>query len=175
MDFDRLKDPEPKYFEETLRNNLSEDKLHQFCVDFLVLFCPKRQKQPVPCAIRSADSRKTSLFAPVYQIVPLNCTARVTKQLNFNKAMIDSSTEIIFLDEAFSGLLEVDDWKILCQLGFTSQDIKWKRAEGFHCSASMYITCQTELDFGGAHNKAMDKRLHNYYFKRLLPRESRSK
>lgn len=169
MDFDRLKDPEPKYFEEILRNNLSEDKLHQFCADFLALFCPKRHKQPVPCAIGSANSGKTSLFAPVFQIVPLNRIARVTKQKNFNKAMIDSSTEIIFLDEAFSGLLEVDDWKILCQGGFTSHDVKWKKAEGFHCSASMYITCQTELDFGVAHNEAMDKRLHKYYFKRPLP------
>ena len=84
--------------------------------------------------------------------------------------MIDSSTEIIFLDEAFPGLLEIDDWKILCQGGFTSHDIKWKKAEGFHCRASMFITCQEELDFGVAHNEAMDKRLSKYHFKRPLPR-----
>lgn len=167
MDFDRLKDPEPKYFEEILRNSLSFENIQQFCADFLALFRPREHKQPVPCAIGSADSGKTSLFAPVFQIVPLNRIARVTKQKSFNKAMIDNSTEIIFLDEAFPGLLEIDDWKILCQGGFTSHDVKWKKAEGFHCTASMYITCQTEMDFGVAHNEAMDKRLHKYYLKSL--------
>ena len=167
VDFDRLKDPEPKYFEEILRNSLSEDKGQQFCADFLALFRPKKHKHPVPCAIGSADSGKTSLFAPVFQIIPLNRIARVTKQKSFNKAMIDSCTGVIFLDEAFSGLLEIDDWKILCQGGFTSHDVKWKKAEGFHCNASMYITCQTELDFGADHNEAMDKRLHKYHFRSL--------
>ena len=101
------------------------------------MFRPKEHKQLVPCAIGFADSGKTSLFAPVFQIVPLNRIARVTKQKSFNKAMIDNSTEIIVLDEAFPGLLEIDDWKILCQEGFTSHDVKWKKAGGFHCNASM--------------------------------------
>ena len=41
--------------------------------------------------------------------------------------------------------------------------------EGFHYNPSMYITCQTELEFAVAHNKAMDKIEHTYYFKSLLP------
>lgn len=135
VDFDRLKDPEPKYFEEILRNSLSFENIQQFCADFLALFRPREHKQPVPCAIGSADSGKTSLFAPVFQIVPLNRIARVTKQKSFNKAMIDNSTEIIFLDEAFPGLLEIDDWKILCQGGFTSHDVKVEEGRGIslHC------------------------------------------
>ena len=59
--------------------------------------------------------------------------------------MIDSSAEVIFLDKASPKLLDVN-WNILCQAGFTSHDVKWKRAEGFHCRASMYITCQQEMD-----------------------------
>ena len=81
--------------------------------------------------------------------------------------MIDSSTEVIFLDEAYANLLDIDDWKIICQGGFTSHDVKWKQAKGFHCRASMYITCQQEMDFGQAHNDAMNRRLHKYYFKSL--------
>ena len=81
--------------------------------------------------------------------------------------MIDSSTEVIFLDEAYANLLDIDDWKIICQGGFTSHDVKWKQAKGFHCRASMYITCQQEMDFGKAHNDAMNRRLHKYYFKSL--------
>lgn len=167
MDYDHTKDPEPKYFEEILRNSLSEDDIKRFCTDFLALFRPKPHKQPVACAIGPADSGKTSLFSPVFQIVPLNRIARVTKQKNFNKAMIDRYTEVIFLDEAFAGLLDVDDWKIICQGGFTSHDAKWKNAEGFLCTATMFVTCQADMDFGADHNEAMDRRLNRYFFKSL--------
>ena len=87
--------------------------------------------QPVPCAIGSSDDGKISLFAPVFQIVSLNRIARVTKQKNFNKAMMENLTEVTFLDEAYPGLLDIDDWKILCQGGFTSHNAKWKKAQGF--------------------------------------------
>ena len=113
VDYDRLKDPEPRYFEAILRNSLTEDEIRQFCADFLALFRPKEHKQPVLCAIGSADSGKTSLFSPVFQIIPLSRIARVTKQMSFNKAMIDNLTEVIFLDEAYATLLDIDDWKII--------------------------------------------------------------
>ena len=121
----------------------------------------------MPCATGASDSGKTSLFSPVFQIVPLSRIVRVTKQTSFNESMNDSSTEVIFLDEAYANLLDIDDWKISCQGGFTSHDVKWKQAKGFHCRASMYITCQQEMDFGKAHNDAMNRRLHKYYFKSL--------
>jgi hypothetical protein len=43
--------------------------------------------------------------------------ARVTKQREFNKAMIDEDTELINLDEARVELMEIDDWKIITQGG----------------------------------------------------------
>lgn len=81
--------------------------------------------------------------------------------------MIDKLTEAIFIDKAYSALLEIDNWKIICQGGFTSRDAKWRKASGFNCSATMYITCQTQMDFGADHNDAMDRRLHKYHFKGL--------
>jgi len=89
-----MKDPEPRHFEQILRNSLEEEDIWQFCIDFLALFRPKEHKQGVPCAIGSADSRKTSLFSPVSKIVPLSRIARVTKQKNFNEAMIDNLTDL---------------------------------------------------------------------------------
>ena len=165
--YDSLQEPDPKYFEQILTNSLPEGQIQQFCADFLALFRDKEHKRPVPCAIGASDSGKTSLFSPVFQIVPLNRIARVTKQKSFNKSMIDTSTEVIFLDEAYNNLLDIDDWKIICQGGFTSHDVKWKKAQGFHCRASMYITCQQEMDFGEAHNDAMNRRLHKYFFRSL--------
>ena len=118
-------DPDPKYFEQILKNSLPEEQIKQFCADFLAFFRQKENKRPVPCTIGAADSGKTSLFSPVFQIVPLSRIARVTKQKSFNKSMIDSQTEVIYLDEAHRDLLDVDDWKITCQGGFTSHDVKW--------------------------------------------------
>ena len=133
----------------------------------MALFQPKKHKEPVPCLIGASDSGKTSLFTPVFAVVSMQRVARVTKQKAFNKAMIDSTTEIIFLDEAYASLLDVDDWKILCQGGYTCHDTKWKKAKGFENKATMFITCQEEMDFGEVHNPAMDRCLHKYYFKSL--------
>ena len=75
---------------------------------------------------------------------------------------------MIFLDEAHRDLLDVDYWKIICQGGSSlTMPVEWKKAEGFRCRASMYITCQREMDFGDAHNNAMNRRLHKYRFKSL--------
>ena len=81
--------------------------------------------------------------------------------------MIDSSTEVIFLDEAYLNLLDIDDWKIICQGGFTSHDVRWKKAQGFHCRTSMYIARQQEMNFGEAHSDAMNRRLNKDFFKSL--------
>ena len=40
----------------------------------------------------------------------------ITKQKAFNKSLIDQETQVIFLDEAYAGLLEPDDWKVGCAL-----------------------------------------------------------
>ena len=135
--YDSLQELDPKYFEQILTNSLPEGQIQQFCADFLALFRDKEHKRPVPCAIGASDSGKTSLFSPVFQIVPLSRIARVTKEKSFDKSMIDSSTEVIFLDKAYNNLLDIDDWKVICQGGFTSHDVKWKKAQGFHCRASM--------------------------------------
>ena len=49
------------------------------------------------------------------KIIDPSKVARVTKQREFNKAMIDEETELINLDEARVELMEVDDWKIITQ------------------------------------------------------------
>ncbi|KAK3715632.1 hypothetical protein QZH41_008066 [Actinostola sp. cb2023] len=74
-------------------------------------------RQVVPCLIGAADSGKTSLFAPLLSIIPPSNIARVTKQRNFNKAMITKETEVIFIDEAHVRIMDIDDWKLLTQGG----------------------------------------------------------
>ena len=49
------------------------------------------------------------------KIIDPSKVARVTKQRQFNKAMISESTELINLDEARVELMDIDDWKIITQ------------------------------------------------------------
>lgn len=41
-----------------------------------------------------------------------------TKQKTFNKSMIDKATQVIFLDESYTKLLDPDDWKVRSSLCF---------------------------------------------------------
>ena len=42
----------------------------------------------------------------------LRYIAMITKQKAFNKSLIDQETQVIFLDEAYAVLLELDNWKV---------------------------------------------------------------
>lgn len=100
-----------------MTNSLSTAQIASLCDDFLKLFeCQSREhKQKVPCLIGPSNSGKTSLFMATNKIIDPSKVARVTKQREFNKAMIDEETELINLDEARVELMEVDDWKIITQ------------------------------------------------------------
>jgi len=47
-----------------------------------------------------------------FVVVDLRYIAMITKQKAFNKSLIEQETQVIFLDEAYAGLLEPDDWKV---------------------------------------------------------------
>ena len=121
------KEPDPKYFKEILENSLSEVEVGEFCEDFLKLlnFNKKCHKEKVPCLIGDANSGKTSLFHPILGLVHYTNIETITKQRVFNKAMISKSTEASFIDEASTSTMDVDDWKILTQGGYTACDVKY--------------------------------------------------
>ena len=121
----------------------------------------------MPCLVGDANSGKTSLFAPILGVIPPSKIARVTKQKSFNKAMIDEQTEVIFVDEASVDIMDIDDWKILTQGGWTAHDRKFSTARGFVNRCPMLLTCQKELKFPKEDQPAMDARLNIYQFKRL--------
>ena len=91
----------------------------------------------------------------------------VTKQRAFNKAMINKATEVIFIDEASISTMEIDDWKILTQGGYTAADVKYQRAKSFINRCPMLLTAQQKLQFKPEDQPAMDRRLRNYTFKSL--------
>ncbi|KAJ7378897.1 hypothetical protein OS493_019588 [Desmophyllum pertusum] len=167
--YDPSKDPQPQYFQEILQNSLTDFETGLFCEDFLrLLDCnKKRHKQKVPCLVGDADSGKTSLFYPMLGLIHHSNVATVTKQKVFNKAMITKHTEVIFIDEASPSILDVDDWKILTQGGFTACDVKYKTARSFFNRCPMIMTAQQKLTFRAEDQLAMDRRLKYYVFKSL--------
>lgn len=167
--FDVNKEPEPKYFREILENSLTEAETAEFCEDFLRLLNhkQKKHKEKVPCLIGDANSGKTSLFQPLLGLIHHDNIATITKQKVFNKAMINQTTEVIFIDEASPSTLEIDDWKILTQGGYTACDIKYKTAKSFINRCPMLLTAQQQLRFNPEDQPAMDRRLRNYTFKTL--------
>ena len=162
--YDPSKVPQSKYFQDVLKNSLTENEIGLFCEDFLRLlnFNQKKHKERVPCLVGEPDSGKTSLFYPI-----LGNVATVTKQKVFNKVMIGKNTEVIFIDEATPSTLDVDDWKILTQGGYTACDVKYKTAISFFNRCPMFMTAQQNLQFKEEDQQAMDRRLRYYFFKRL--------
>ena len=62
--------------------------------------------------------------------------------------------------------------------GLTTNDRKYRSSRKQEIRCFMFITCQTEIDFGKEHNSAMDARLRKFYFKSLnsqaVPEENSS-
>ena len=94
----------------------------------------------------------------------------ITKQKAFSKSLIDRRTQVIFMDEAHVKLLDPDDWIVLTQGELTAHDRKYRSSSQQEIRCPMFITCQTEMDFGEEHNAAMDVRLRKFYFKSLNSR-----
>ena len=111
--FNATKEPDPKYFREILEKSLTETETEVFCEDFLRLLNhnQKRNKEKVPCLTGDANSGKPSLFQPLLGLINHDNIATITKQKVFNKAMINHTTEAIFIDEASPSTLDIDDWK----------------------------------------------------------------
>ena len=145
--YDPQRTADPKYFREILENSLTDSDISDFCDDFLKLlhFNQRRHKDKVPCLIGDANSGKTSLFQPVLGLIHHSNIATVTKQRAFNKAMINKTIEVIFIDEASISTMEIDDWKILTQGGYTAADAKYQTAKSFINRCPMLLTAQTEI------------------------------
>jgi len=127
----------------------------------------EKKKEKVACLVGDADSDKTSLFYPILGVIHHSNVATITKQKVFNKSIISKETEVIFVDEASPTMLDVDDWKILSQGGFTACDVKYKTARSFFNRCPMFMTAQQKLQFKPDDQQAMDRRLRYYYFKSL--------
>ena len=128
--YDPQRNADPKYFREIL----TDSNISEFCDYFLKLlhFHQKRHRDKVPCLIGDANSGKTSLFQPVLGLIHHSNIATITKQRAFNKAMMNKTTEVIFIDEASISTMEIDDWNILTRGGgYTAADVKYQTAKSF--------------------------------------------
>ena len=63
--------------------------------------------------------------------------------------------------------MDIDDWKILTQGGYTAADVKYQTAKSFINRCPMLLTAQQKLQFKPEDQPAMDRRLRHYTFKSL--------
>ena len=63
--------------------------------------------------------------------------------------------------------MEINDWKILTQGGYTAADVKYQTAKTFINRFPMLLTAQQKLQFKPEDQPAMDRRPRNYTFKSL--------
>lgn len=87
--------------------------------------------------------------------------ATITKQRAFNMAMITKATEVIFIDEASTSTMDIHDWKILTQGGYTACDVKYQTTGSFINRCPMLIVAQQKLQFKVEDQPAIDRRLRN--------------
>ena len=87
--------------------------------------------------------------------------------------MITKSTEVIFIDEASTSTMDIHDWKILTQGGYTACDVKYQTARSFINRCPMLITAQQKLEFKAEDQPAMDRRLKNYTLESLSAPKTR--
>lgn len=83
--------------------------------------------------------------------------AKITKQQVFNQAMILKSTEVTF--KASMSTMDIDDWKILTQGGYTACDVKYQTAKFFINHCLILLTAQTKLQFKPEDQPTMGQRL----------------
>lgn len=119
----------------------------------------------------AANCGKTGSFFPIQGLVHHGNIATVTKQRTFNKAMITPFTEVVFIDEVDGSALDIADWKILTQGGYTAHDVKYQTAKAFMNKCPMLVTAQHKLEFGVTHQPAIDRCLCTYTFKSLPGRQ----
>ena len=174
--YERQRNADPTYFREILENRLTDSDISEFCDDVLKLlhFNQKHHKDKVPSLIGDANSGKTSLFQPLLGLIHHSNVATVTKQRAFNKAMINKATKVIFIDEASISTMEIDNWKILTQGGYTAAGVKYQTAKSFINRCPILLTAQQKLQFKPEEEQpAMDRRLLNYTFKSLPDQRKR--
>ena len=169
IDYEHTKTPDPGYFKQILENSFDKQEMAHFCEYYIrPLNCgTKQHKERVMCLVGEPNSGKTSLFTPITRFIPARYIAMISKEKAFNKSLVDENTPIIFLDQAYAKLMDPDDWKILTQGGLTAHDRKYKASSLAAIRCPMFITCQTDMDFGPEHNGAMAVRLRKFFFKCL--------
>lgn len=88
------------------------------------------------------------MFQPILGLVHHNNIVTVTKQRVSKKATISKFTDLIFMYEASTSTMDIDDWKILTQGGgYTSCDVKYQTARSFINRCPILITAQESLQF----------------------------
>ena len=139
-------EPVHLYFKQSNENsfpNLSTkiNFLNKYCQCLTVNKFP--HKCPKLVVAEPRDSGK-STWTPVFlSIVLFRYIASITKERTFSTAMINSDTQLVFLDEWSPDHLQSDTSKLLLQDGLMVSAVKYEKAWMFVNNSAFYITKTT--------------------------------
>ena len=162
--YDCKEEPAPLYFKQSVENsfpNLSTgvNFLNKYYQCLTVNKFPHKCPKLVIAGPRdSGKSTWVSVFLPV-MIIPFRYIASITKERTFSTAMINSDTQLVFLDEWSPDHLQSDTAKLLLQGGLMVSAVKYEKARMFINNSAFYITTNNVPNFGEDEDANVKRRL----------------
>lgn len=149
-DYDSMQMPNPKYFEESLRNSFGHDQ-HMYADVINKLYqclVPQPHKLRKPCFIGGRDSGKSSWIIPFESVMPRHSIATITKEEAFATHMLHDGIQLVIVNEWTDRLLAADTLKWLLEGGLMFTAVKHKAARAFFNEFPFFFTANEEPTFG---------------------------
>ena len=150
----------PKPFIDSLENSFpGADIRRNFLRKYYQLLLHEKfpTKTKKLCVTGETDSGKSTWCSPFMEIIPIDCIAGVTREMQFAGHLINENTEVVFMDEWSIDSLNA---KKVLQGGLLMLPRKHKEAEKFTYSSGFYITTNEMPNFGqGSDGRAIKRRL----------------
>ena len=139
------------YFAHSILNSFPDvplrvDFLNKFYQCLLYNQLPQKTRKLVVCG--DNNSGKTSWARMFFGLMNESRIAAVTKEKVFALSMIDTDTELIFIDEWSEKTMSSENAKLLLQGGSLVKSVKYQDPRRFDNKAGIYLTCNNLPDFG---------------------------
>ena len=160
--YNSKEDPVPLYFKESIENSFPNLATR---INFLNKYyqCLTVGQFPHKCpklVVAGPRDSGTSTWASVFlSIIPFRYIASITKEKAFSTAMINSDTQLVFLDEWSPEHLQSDTAKLLLQGGIMISAVKYEKARMFINNSAFYITTNHVPNFGKDEDANVKRRL----------------
>ena len=129
------------------------------------IFCERTGQGALRCRGCQQRQDKSILACPGTGTPWKHCSVTVTKQRAFHEGIINLFTEVMLIAETDENTLDISNWRLPTQGGYTAHNIKYQSARALINQCPMLTTAQHALQFGKVHQPTIDKRLRTYHLR----------